>query len=116
MLEENNEAVNQSEAKNADKGKAEEDVISLVGFFDDNDPTPKWITKASVFTNLFSGTEYRFQLYQALHPEDKTTKREDVLLITLQSQMVNQQYNDLGLIIGTRLIIDNPYRSAEYME
>ena len=105
MLEENNEAVNQSEAKNADKGKAEEDVISLVGFFDDNDPTPKWITKASVFTNLFSGTEYRFQLYQALHPEDKTTKREDVLLITLQSQMVNQQYNDLGLIIGTRLII-----------
>ena len=100
MLENNNEAVSQSEAKIAD-----EDVISLVGFFDDNDSTPKWITKASVFTNLFSEADYRFQLYQALHPEDKITKQEDVLLITLQSQLVNQQYNDLGLIIGTRLII-----------
>ena len=61
MLEDNNEAVSPSEAEVTDKAKVEENVISLVRFFDDNDPTPKWITKASVFTNLFSETGCRFR-------------------------------------------------------
>ena len=78
---------------------------SLEGFLDDNEPISKWDTKASVFNNLFSEVEYRFQLYKALHPEDKDIKREDIMLMTLESQMVNQQYNDLGIIVRNKLII-----------
>ena len=51
----------------------EKQDIPLDGFLDDNEPTAKWDTKASVFNNLFSEVEYRFRLYQALHPEDKAT-------------------------------------------
>ena len=57
-----------------------ENSVSLDGFLDDNDSTSKWNTKASVFTNLFSEVEYRFQLYKALHPEDKDIRqREEVI-------------------------------------
>lgn len=43
------------------------------GFLDDNEPTTKWVAKASVFTDLFSDPTYTLQLYQALHPDDTTT-------------------------------------------
>ena len=93
------------ESKAQNEQVREKEEISLVGFLDDNEPTSKWDTKASVFNNLFSEIEYRFQLYKALHPEDKDIRREDIMLMTLESQMVNQQYNDLGIIVRNRLII-----------
>ncbi len=71
----------------------------------DNEPKSKWVAKASVFTNLFSKAEYTFQLYKALHPEDDTTTIDEITLMTLESHMLNQQYNDLGFMVGERLII-----------
>ena len=95
--------MDESETQNGQAGEKEE--ISLDGFLDGNEPTSKWDTKASVFNNLFSEIEYRYQLYKALHPEDQDIRREDIILMTLESQMVNQQYNDLGIIVRNKLII-----------
>ena len=58
-----------------------------------------------MFTDLFSETEYAFQLYQALHPEDTSSTANDVIVMTLESHLVNQQYNDLGFMVGDKLII-----------
>lgn len=58
-----------------------------------------------MFTDLFSETNYTFQLYCALHPEDTTTKREDLSIMTLESHLLNQLQNDLGFLVGDRLII-----------
>ena len=38
---------------------------------EENEHTVKWTAKASVFTDLFSDAEYTYQLYCALHLEDK---------------------------------------------
>lgn len=83
----------------------DEDEISLDGMLGDNEPTSKWTAKASVFTSLFSEGEYTLQLYQALHPDDTTTTKDDLVLMTLESHLLNQQYNDLGFLVGDRLII-----------
>ncbi|MCI8483997.1 MAG: hypothetical protein HFH41_06625 [Lachnospiraceae bacterium] len=61
--------------------------------------------KASVFEDLFSNKEYLLQLYQALHPEDTNVSEEDLEYVTLQQIMVNNPYNDLGFMVGTRLMI-----------
>ena len=90
-------------SKGSEKETHEE--ISLEGFLDDNEPTSKWAAKASVFTNLFSDTRYTLQLYKALHPEDSTATEDDLMLMTIESHMLNQQYNDLGFLVGTQLII-----------
>ena len=79
--------------------------ISLEGFLDDNEPTSKWAAKASVFTNLFSDTKYTYQLYKALHPEDDKTTEADLMLMTIESHLLNQQYNDLGFLVGRHMII-----------
>ena len=79
--------------------------IELGGFLDKNAPKTKRNTKASVFTNLFSNVRYTYQLYRALHPEDNTTTINDITLMTIESHMLNQQYNDLGFMVGERLII-----------
>ena len=68
------------ESKAQNEQVREKEEISLVGFLDDNEPTSKWDTKASVFNNLFGEIEYRFRLYRALHPEDKDIRREDIML------------------------------------
>ena len=95
--------------KNVDVDEGEKDQekaeISLEGFLDDNEPSAKWIAKASVFTHLFSNPDYTYQLYVALHPDDKTTSQDEISLMTLESHLLNQQYNDLGFIVGERLII-----------
>ncbi len=79
--------------------------LELDGFLDDNEPKTKWAAKASVFTNLFSKTEYTYQLYKALHPEDDKTTIDEITLMNIESHMLNQQYNDLGFMVGERLII-----------
>ena len=45
----------------------------------------KRTVKDSVFTNLFGNPKYLLQLYQALHPEDKDVKEEDLKTITLEN-------------------------------
>ena len=79
--------------------------LEVDGFLDDNEPKTKWVAKASVFTNLFSKTEYTYQLYKALHPEGDKTTKDEITLMTIESHMLNQQYNDLGFMVGERLII-----------
>ena len=61
--------------------------------------------KDSVFTDLFGQPEYLLQLYQALHPEDTDVTAEKLKLVTLQNVMTDDLYNDLGFLVGDRLIM-----------
>lgn len=61
--------------------------------------------KDSVFCDLFGRQEYLYQLYQALHPEDKDTMPDDLTIITLSRIIVREMYNDLGFLVGNRLIV-----------
>ena len=46
-----------------------------------------------------------FQLYQALHPEDKTATEKNIKIVTLTSVLLERAYNDLSFMVGNRLII-----------
>ena len=62
-------------------------------------------TKDSIFCDLFSRPEYCLQLYQVLHPEDKDVKAENITLVTLSSLMMQNRYNDLGILVRDRLLV-----------
>lgn len=61
--------------------------------------------KDSVFCNLFSYPKYQLELYQALHPEDTDTKESDITTVTLQTVIINEIYNDPGMLVHGRLLI-----------
>lgn len=61
--------------------------------------------KDSVFTNLFKDKKYLIQLYQALHPDDKHVTENDIKDITINNILVDDIYNDLGFLVGNRLLI-----------
>lgn len=61
--------------------------------------------KASVFEDLFSDPQRRFELYKVLHPEDVDIAIDDVQKITLTQIFLKGQYNDLGLIVRNKLIV-----------
>ncbi len=61
--------------------------------------------KDSVFTDLFRDKKYLLQLYQALHPEDKTATEDSLTDITINNVLVNGQYNDLGFMVNGKLMI-----------
>ena len=61
--------------------------------------------KDSVFCDLFGEKEYLYQLYQVLHPEDKESGPEDLTIVTLSRTIVQCIYNDLGFLVGNRLIV-----------
>ena len=65
----------------------------------------KRTVKDSVFTHLFRDKNYVLMMYQALHPEDTATTVDDIKIMTLESHLVNQLYNDLGFMVDDRLII-----------
>ncbi len=65
----------------------------------------KHSTKASVFEDLFSDTENLLKLYQALHPEDKKTTVNDLKYVTLKNILTKGIFNDLGFMVGLKLII-----------
>ena len=65
----------------------------------------KKTVKDSVFTNLFGNSKYLLQLYQALHPEDKDVREEDLKTITLENIFTDDIYNDLGFAKGEKLMI-----------
>ncbi len=66
---------------------------------------PKRKIKDSVFTDLFRDRRYLLQLYKALHPEDGDATEDAISDITLQSVLVDAEYNDLGFLFGDRLIV-----------
>ena len=61
--------------------------------------------KDSVFCDLFEKPEYLIQLYRVLHPEDKKTQEGDLTIVTLSSVFLKEIYNDLGFMLGNRLIV-----------
>ena len=48
--------------------------------------------KDSVFTNLFGDSKYLLQFYQAIHPEDKDVKEEELRTITLENILTDDIY------------------------
>ena len=65
----------------------------------------KWQVKASIFTDLFSIPEYQLKLYQALHPEDMEVTEGNISNVRLQTVLVNDLYNDAGMIVKDKLLI-----------
>ncbi len=65
----------------------------------------KRTVKDSVFTNLFGDSKYLLQFYQAIHPEDKDVKEEDLRTVTLENILTDGIYNDLGFIKGDKIMI-----------
>ena len=61
--------------------------------------------KDSVFTNLFQDKKYLIQLYQALHPEDKEVTEDKLTDVTIENVLTDNIYNDLGFMVGNRLLI-----------
>lgn len=61
--------------------------------------------KDSVFTNLFGDSKYLLQFYQAIHPEDKNVKEDELRTITLENILTDDIYNDLGFIKGDKIMI-----------
>ncbi|MCM1246302.1 MAG: hypothetical protein NC293_11740 [Roseburia sp.] len=65
----------------------------------------KYKIKDSVFTNLFKDKKYLLQLYKALHPEDTNATEEQLKYVTIENILINGLYNDLGFMVGNRLVI-----------
>ncbi|RRD95066.1 hypothetical protein EII17_04655 [Clostridiales bacterium COT073_COT-073] len=78
--------------------------------------------KDSLFTFLFHDIKYVKQLYAGLYPEEKDYTDEDFQILTLENIMVNNVYNDLGIMVKDKLIIlveaqstYNPNMSMRYL-
>lgn len=63
------------------------------------------VVKDSVFRALFSEPQNLLQLYQSLHPEDTQTTEQDLHIVTMGQMFFNGIYNDLGFLVGNRLLI-----------
>ena len=71
----------------------------------DKEIKAKWNAKDTVFVDLFHIPKYRHQLFQTLHPEMTDVKETDIEPVTLNPIILNQSYNDLGLLVKDKLII-----------
>ncbi len=65
----------------------------------------KTTVKDSVFTHLFKIPKYALALYHALYHTDEPITEDQIEIITLENVLLNQLYNDLGLLVGDRLFI-----------
>lgn len=63
------------------------------------------VKKDSIFTNLFQEKKYLIQLYKALHPEDTEVTEDELSDITIHNIMTNDVYNDVGFMVGEKLLI-----------
>ena len=61
--------------------------------------------KDSVFCDLFEDPKYLLQLYQSLHPEDTEVTVDQISNVTLKNVLLDQMYNDLGFVVGSRLLV-----------
>lgn len=55
-------------------------------------------SKDSVFKDLFGRREYAAALIRAVHP-DWDFSEEELTIVTLKNVLVNQEYNDLGVLL-----------------
>lgn len=60
--------------------------------------------KDSVFADLFSHKKYSLKLYEALHPEDKNVAKKDIKNVTIKTIVVNDIYNDLGMMVKDKVL------------
>lgn len=65
----------------------------------------KRTVKDSVFTNLFGDSKYLLKFYQAIPPEDKEVKEEDLRTVTLENILTDDIYNDLGFLKDDKIMI-----------
>jgi len=65
----------------------------------------KMKSKDSVFTDLFQDPGNTLQLYKVLHPEDVGITVNQLQNVTLKNILVNKPYNDLGFLVGSKLIV-----------
>ena len=61
--------------------------------------------KAVVFTDFFGQPKNAILLYRFLHPEDVLATEKDVQIITLENVLTDNLQNDLGILVGDRLMI-----------
>ena len=59
----------------------------------------------SVFNDLFTIPKYKYQLFMQLHPEATDIKETDIEIVTLEHVLMNNEYNDLGLLAGDHFLI-----------
>jgi hypothetical protein len=69
------------------------------------DKVVKYTIKDSVFSDLFKIRKYLFRLYKDLHPEDSEATEDDLSDVTIKNVMTDKIYNDLGFIVGDRIIL-----------
>ncbi len=65
----------------------------------------KHTIKDSIFTNLFQDKKYLLQLYKTLHPEDTEVTEDELSDITIHNIMTNEIYNDVGFMVGEKILI-----------
>lgn len=58
----------------------------------------------SVFVNIFRDKKYLVELYRSLHPEDDVSE-DDLEIISIENTLSDGIYNDLGFMVGNRLIV-----------
>lgn len=78
---------------------------SVMGTSGKNRYVAKHTIKDSVFTNLFQDKKYLMQLYKALHPEDNDITETELSDVTIRNVLTDNIYNDLGFMVGNRLMI-----------
>lgn len=61
--------------------------------------------KDTVFRDVFSNPRYTLQLYKVFHPEDTETTIDDIKNVTINNILTTDIYNDLGFMVGERIII-----------
>ena len=65
----------------------------------------KRTAKNSVFLNLFQDKSYLLKLYKTLHPEDTAATEDSLTDVTIENVLTDNLYNDLGFIVGNKLMI-----------
>lgn len=65
----------------------------------------KRTAKNSVFLDLFQDKHYLLKLYKTLHPEDSAATEDSLTDVTIENVLTDNLYNDLGFIVGNRLMI-----------
>ncbi len=68
-------------------------------------PPMKRQIKATVFTDFFGQPKNAILLYRFLHPEDASSTEKDVQIITLENVLTDNLQNDLGILVGDKLMI-----------
>ena len=65
----------------------------------------KRTAKNSVFFDLFQNKAYLLELYKTLHPEDTIATEDSLTDVTIENVLTDNLYNDLGFIVGNKLLI-----------